>query len=329
MLDDKIMCLCIASIIVSMLLFLWLRSNNTSSDVIKTKKNKSIRNELKRKIDNMYERQQQQQLEQELEQEDPKLKITRNVKRSMIINQFRCPGYVLKNPQQLLELIEQNELSYPVRIRLAKDILRPLDTSIGDSVAMAMKPEHITDLCEKLKIKYNIQNNQTYVVVQELPSDDDDNILQEYVLSCTNGIIDKLYMIHIIHSESALTQPIIEDISLNNLSLQNKKYLRKILYQQHKKIGTINGTFDIGFFCDNLQTLFDISPSDKNKNKLLIVGISINSVPITQKTSNISNITITSITSMAPENIDMRTENTISYPYIPDISDISDVTENK
>ena len=97
---------------------------------------------------------------------------------------------------------------------------------------------------------------------------------------------------------------IIELISLKNLHIHNKKYLRKILYAQHKKIGTTTGTFDIGFYCEEPNLPFSESMTTIVRPTFGIVGISVSSQIITQNSKNANT---------ADPRIQM-----ISYPYITD-----------
>lgn len=193
----------------------------------------------------------------------------RKDKNSISIRQFRCEISDVEAPQNIITSIEQNNISYPVRLRRAKDILRPIDLSENDLVAST--PEDIIMICKRLVSEYNIQDD---LVVQQLPEDK-----QEYILSCTDGVIDKMYLIR----SDLQKRPVVENVSLKNLSLDNKKYLRKILYLQHKKIGRTKGTFDIGFFCSHPSIEFEVSgkdEEDRSKNNIKIVGISVGPAPV-------------------------------------------------
>lgn len=223
---------------------------------------------------------------------------TPNTTRSISIKQIRCDVSEIKNPSSIIDLIEQNSITYPVRIRRAKDILRPIDLTEPDIIATA--PEHVLAICQKLTKEYDIQDD---IVVQQIPENQ-----KEYILSCTNGVIDKMYQVHF----DTQNKHIVEDISLKNLSIDNKKYLRKILYLQHKKIGRVKGTFDVGFFCSHPSIGFDFKDSQDDdthtqKNTITIVGMSVGPGPIVQ--------TFDGDTNHRAELTCGRAE-LISYPYI-------------
>jgi hypothetical protein len=185
-------------------------------------------------------------------------------------NQFKIDGSDISNPHQIIDLIAENGLQYPLRFRLSRDILRPLDLSTHDMVADS--PDDIIKICKTLTTGYDIQDD---IVIQELPNHTYE-MGGEYVLSCTDGNIDKLYQIHY------RGKHIIEQISLKNLDPYNKKFLRNILYAQHKKVGTVKGVFDIGFFTYDPKIAFDESMTAIVKPMIVFIGISVNPKPIIQ-----------------------------------------------
>lgn len=151
------------------------------------------------------------------------------------IRQIRYPKEDLINSQKLLEDLEINGITFPFRIRSAKDITRPLTVNeiiIYDSDAL-------NKWCSILARDHELSLG---IVIQQSHN----STKNEYILSCTDGIIDKLYIV---------SNPL-KSIALKNLSVQNKKILRKILYEQHKKHGTVKMTVDVGFTCDSLQNSF-------------------------------------------------------------------------
>jgi hypothetical protein len=144
---------------------------------------------------------------------------------------------------------------YPIRIRSSRDIVHP------DSSGSIAPDEEINDMFQFMNIIKKIQkigkNNKMWekIVIQEVPRGG-----TEYILSCLNGIVDKFYVIN---------RGSVEGLSIKKISDSNMKYLRKILFAQHKKLGTINGIFELGFFVDNLKQPLTKNPTFK------YVGISI------------------------------------------------------
>jgi len=162
------------------------------------------------------------------------------------IRQIRYPKEDLINSQKLLEDLEINGITFPFRIRSAKDITRPLTVNeiiIYDSDAL-------NKWCSILAKDHELSLG---IVIQQAHSSTNN----EYILSCTDGIIDKLYIV---------SNPL-KSIALKNLSVQNKKILRKILYEQHKKYGTVKMIVDVGFTCGSLQNSFH------DDDKFKIVGL--------------------------------------------------------
>lgn len=207
------------------------------------------------------------------------------------INQFIIDGSDISHPGQIINMIGENGMQYPVRFRISRDILRPLDLSTHDMVANS--PDEIIDICKTLVNGYNIQHD---IVIQELPASKY-NMGGEYILSCKDGVIDALYQIHYYNKR------VIEQISLKNLDTYNKKFLRNILYAQHKKLNTVRGVFDIGFFTYDPKIRFDKSMTAIVDPMIIFVGIAVSPEPVIQIDPN----------DIDKENI--RSE-MISYPYV-------------
>jgi hypothetical protein len=219
----------------------------------------------------------------------------------IMIRQFICNKSYVSDPMGLVDLIYDNlgTNPFPVKIRKSRDIIRPYDLSEIDLIAKC--PGDVHDICKKILIE-NISENENndndltseQIVIQMIPP----QYMREYILSCTDGNIDKLYQIN----TDPNNKNIIELISLKNLHIHNKKYLRKILYAQHKKTGTTSGTFDIGFYCEELMLPFSDSMTTIVRPTLGITGLSVSPQIVTQMSKD--------------TDIPDPRNQMISYPYI-------------
>lgn len=157
-------------------------------------------------------------------------------------------------------LLWKYDIKYPVRIRSALDIIHPDSSGTIEPDQWINNSSQLADTIDKIHSQSkSTTHDKTWkkIVVQEIPLPQQ---CTEYVISCLNGVMDKLYVIN-----SGRTK----EVSLKNLSDQNKKYLRKIIFDQHKKIGTVSGIFELGFVVDSLDKLLENNPD------LKFVGITV------------------------------------------------------
>lgn len=156
--------------------------------------------------------------------------------------------------EQCLELSHEYDFKYPIRIRSARDIIHPDSSGTIEPDYQINNPSQLAKSINqifKIGLSNNMQKEFNYklwekVVIQEIPLKG-----SEYIISCLNGVIDKFYVVN---------NGAIKEISLKNLSDVNKKYLRKIIFEQHKKLGTVTGLFELGFFASDLKTILSDDP---------------------------------------------------------------------
>ncbi|VBB18763.1 hypothetical protein YASMINEVIRUS_1295 [Yasminevirus sp. GU-2018] len=171
----------------------------------------------------------------------------RSTTASTVLPQFRCSVQQLQNADYVLKMLEESGLELPLRVRPAHDILRPITPDGADTVVKSKKA--LVALCKNISTNYDLPYG---AVVQEDKRSSDTGTY-EYILSCTDGVVDKFYVVNREIDPTKKNGKVVQQISMKNLSDQNKKILRKILYEQHKKHGSINMTVDVGFLCKNPQ----------------------------------------------------------------------------
>lgn len=157
------------------------------------------------------------------------------------INQFRINLDEIKgmSDKDYEFLPHKYGFKYPVRIRSARDIIHPDESgTIGPNIQINDTLQLISTL-DKIQQLASHDKMWEKIVIQEIPAEG-----TEYIISCLNGIVDKLYVVN---------QCTVKEISMKNMSDQNKKYLRKIIFAQHKKLKTVNGLFELGFFANQLS----------------------------------------------------------------------------
>lgn len=289
---------------VSVLMSIFCSSDENSTKSHKSHKSHKLKHKYRKNIDanlkssiSKYQEHHEQHEQQE-QQDQTKPEENDDGRVNICVHQFRCEVSHIDDSQKLLKIIENNNIAYPLRIRRATDILRPLDLMEPDMIAQ--RPEHVDMICHAIQTQHNISDD---IAVQQIPK-----TMNEYILSCTDGVIDKMYQVH---SEKKHKYAI-EPYSLKNLSIENKKFLRRILYLQHKKLGSVKGTVDIGFFCHHPSVGFtNISNQiDENDvhNPLIIVGLS-------RSTSSLDPFIYDH--DKQNQEVDPR-NNMISYPYTED-----------
>jgi hypothetical protein len=162
------------------------------------------------------------------------------------IKQFRLDINDIKNltDTDYENLSYKYGFKYPIRIRSARDMIHP------DTTGYINPDEEIIDIKQLIDMFQNICNVAKYhgnnkiwekIVIQEIPPPD----CKEYIISCLNGVVDKLYTIN---------DKVVKEISMKNISNENKKYLRNILFFQHKKLKTVKGLFELAFITNKPLT---------------------------------------------------------------------------
>ncbi len=179
------------------------------------------------------------------------------------IKQFKIKQCECKVSSTYINNMKIYNMTFPVRVREPFDII--------GAVHFHESYNHINTMKELISIGKSMSNG---LVVQEiLPGN-------EYIISCFDGTVDILYELK---NNKVLT------ISLKNICLENKKFMREIIKKQHSKIGTVKGIFEIGFISSHPTVPFINDPLFK------FVGINVAVNGTREKYYNIND--------------------TISYPY--------------
>lgn len=153
-------------------------------------------------------------------------------------------------------------MRFPVRIRYARNIVRP---SVNDIFTPDEFIYSIDTLLKRCREIYDITQGRDpwdKIVVQSVYDISVSNV-SEHILSCQDGVVDKLY--HVQNGK-------VKDISMTNISTENKKLLRDIIYDQHKKIGTVKGVVELGFFSSHPSVPIDKDPAFKFIGISIVIG---------------------------------------------------------
>ena len=151
------------------------------------------------------------------------------------IKQFKINHSDTKNSSIYIENIKTYDMSFPLRVRDPLDII--------GAVHYNESWERIDSIQGLVSIGKTKSRNG-YVVQEIVPGN-------QYIISCFDGIVDKIYQ-----KKKNKVMP----ISLKNICLENKKYMREIIKKQHAKIGTVKGIFEIGFISTHPTVPFNKDP---------------------------------------------------------------------